>query len=144
MNTKLFDIKENNEFTEVQYTSEEGENYTIGYPKTSGYTFENLSAELKASTPDLAYNFCTINWVSDGDSVTSRAALNIGIVGGYVNHDHGIIYSYRLHFANDVALSGFAFKDATGDVYKCSTPRSGNHYIDYNSKKPNMIAVSKA
>ena len=30
MNTKLFDIKENNEFIEVQYTSEEGENYTIG------------------------------------------------------------------------------------------------------------------
>ncbi|QCE40151.1 hypothetical protein [Psychroserpens sp. NJDZ02] len=137
-------IKETDEYVVVEFMNDSGNKYEVGYPKDSGYTLDNIEEELTNAVKtyqnrDLA-SFKDINWVPDGGSNTSRAAIKNGIVGGYVNKDNGFIYTYRLHFANQSGW-GFTFKDVSDDTYHCSTPRNGNHYVDYNSGHPTMVGV---
>ena len=96
-----------------------------------------------------AMHAATFNWSVDasmnskypGDGYTSPGAAGIGIEQGYVSHDRGPIYAYRINFYNSKGWH-FTFKDESGDTYGITTIRNGWHYIDYNSDKPIMIGVS--
>ncbi|MBD0319544.1 MAG: hypothetical protein ICV87_04375 [Gemmatimonadetes bacterium] len=139
--------RETEEHIVAEFTSGAGNTYEVGYPKAAGYTSENLEAEIASASEKRsgsasaeAATFSPLLWVVDGDSTTSRAAIKTGIVGGYVNTDRGIIYNYQLNFANSSGF-GFTFKDLSDDTYFCSTPRNGNHYVNYNSSRPSMVGV---
>jgi hypothetical protein len=140
-------IREAEEHIVVEFTNGSGNKYEVGYPRAAGYTRQSIEAEIAAVNERLgtsaasdAVTFNTLQWFVDGDSTTSRAAIKTGIVGGYVNRDPGIIYNYQLNFANSSGF-GFTFIDQTNDTYFCSTPRNGNHYVNYNSKQPSIVGV---
>jgi len=139
-------IKETDEYIVVEFTNDSGKKYRVGYPKASGYSKENIAAEIAATNEDprakaaTGTKYVELEWIPNGESKTSRAAINIGIVGGYVNQDTGVIYECQVNFSNSARWS-FLFQDNTKDTYSCSTPRNGNHYIDYNSDDPKMIGV---
>ena len=142
----MSNIKETEEYIVVEFTNDSGKKYQVGYPKAAGYTVANINAELAAVKEEVKANsankpgYVSINWIANGESTTSRNAVNIGIVGGYVNQDTGVIYENQVNFSNNARWS-FLFQDKTKDTYSCSTPRNGNHYIDYNSEDPTMIGV---
>lgn len=135
-------IKETEDFLVMEFTNEAGNKFEVGYPKSAGYTKESLESEIaqatKAKLEDGEWN--VLKWEPNGDSYTSRAAINIGITGGFVVYESGIIYDYTINFANYKG-SGFTFKDLTNDTYYCSTPRNGNHYINYNSSNAVIVGV---
>lgn len=117
--------------------------YEIGYPKEDGYSVAALLSDLSGANglTAAADGFKALNWVPGGSSYTSPQAEEIGITQGYVSHDRGPIYKYRINFNNNKGWH-FKFKDESGDVYGCTTIRNGWHYIDYNSDHPIVIGVS--
>lgn len=139
-------VKETDTHVVVGFTSKAGKSFEVGYPKTSGYSKENIIEKITANAAtevegaDSAAAFCELRWVAGGESFTSRAAMDIGIIGGHVSKDNGIIYTYRLHFANSSGWS-FTFIDGENDTYDCGTSFNGNHYIDFNSSEPTIHGV---
>ena len=125
----------------LELTSESGHKYEIGYPIELGYTKEELLGDLQKHQ-NVAASFLEVNWVPGAAQTSpSRQVIDRGIEAGYVSHDRGVVYEYRLNFKNTKGWS-FKFKDKTNDVYSCSTIRNGWHYIDYNSKDGTIIAIS--
>lgn len=137
-------IKESNDHILVEFTSENGSTFEVGYPKSAGYTRENIEAEIAKSIQKLSDSnsgYQHLKWVPNGDSLTSRGAIDIGIFGGRVDKASSyIIYQYQIVFINTHGW-GFTFKDESGDTYGCSTPRNGKHTVNYNSNKPTIIGV---
>ncbi|WP_199259724.1 hypothetical protein [Paracoccus binzhouensis] len=121
-------------------TTDLGKTYEIGYPKQQGYAAASLADEL-AHGPTTPPGYQALCWEPGGLGYTSPGAENIGIVNGYVSHDRGAIYSYRINFYNSKGWH-FKFIDESGDVYAITTIRNGWHYIDYNSDKPIICGVS--
>jgi len=128
----------------VEFVSEKGNKFAIGYPKSEGYTKENIDLELKKLDKNLIKSsggFQSIRLVPDGESIISTGAKDIGIVNANVKTNNPPIpYEYTLTFRNNKGW-GFTFKDESNDTYYCSTFRNANHTIWYNSSKPIMIGV---
>ena len=138
-------MEETNDYFFIEFTTESGNTYQVGYPKSAGYTAENLEAEIAETNKKLEQNandeYKEIRCDPTGASYITRAAINIGLVGAYVWYEQNPhIYHYQIQFANYKGWK-FWFKDESGDVYSCTTPRNGNHTINYNSPKPTMIGV---
>ena len=135
------DIVENDNHLIISSTSDSGQKFQVGYPKDEGYAKETLSAELADSLAAMA-GYQDLRWVpGEQPGYTSPGAEGIGIVQGYVSHDRGPIYAYRINFYNRKGWS-FKFIDESGDVYKITTIRKGWHYIDENSDKPIILGVA--
>ena len=134
-------ITENDSHLVIPGTSNSGQRFQVGYPKADGYSMNSLSEEL-ATTLATPAGYQDLRWVpGDQPGYTSPGAEGIGIVQGYVSHDRGPIYAYRINFYNSKGWH-FKFIDESGDVYGITTIRNGWHYIDYNSDKPIIIGVS--
>jgi hypothetical protein len=168
----MLNIKETEEYIVVEFTSDygkqsetggtkarraprrgraasslSGKKYAVGYPKASGYTKENIEAEIarahdrhKANARNDAATYAPLVWLVNGDSTTSRAAIDIGVIGGYVKKGSGLIYDCEVNFSNFNGLY-FTFIDQSGDTYSCSTLRPGMHFIYYNSAQPSIVGV---
>jgi hypothetical protein len=136
----MYDIAENDDHVICRATTVSGKAYELGYPKDEGYSKDALAGEISGqmATPE---GFQVLNWVPGQEGYTSPGAEGIGIVKGYVSHDRGVIYSYRINFYNSKGWH-FSFVDESGDVYKITTIRNGWHYIDYNSDKPIVVGVA--
>lgn len=138
-------MKETKDFILVEFVSQKGNKFEVGYPKSGGYTKKMLEVELKKSEDSLAG--CSNNWKDillpvDKNGTISSDAEEIGIKSGNVTSNHpSALYSYTLKFVNTTGW-GFYFKDKTGDIYHCSTILNSSHTIFYNSDKPTMISVS--
>ena len=133
------------EYIVVEFTSSAGNKFEVGYPKSAGYTKENLEEELAKSSAKSTLESgvtCEINCPPDQNSWISQCARDIGIVQANVWSDaHALFYCYQLVFTNTTGW-GFTFWDASGDDYNCSTPRNAPHYINYNSTDATMVKVS--
>lgn len=121
--------------------------YEVGYPKAAGYTKENIEAEIakankkfKASARNEAATYAPVLWIANGPSTTSKEAIDIGIIGGYVTAGSGLIYKCEVKFANDHGFY-FTFIDQTGDTYLCTTTLRGIHSVSYNSDQPTIVGV---
>ena len=133
-------LAEDNSHLIIPAISSAGKKFSVGYPKADGYSQETLAAELESGQAAAGYQ--DIRWVpGEQPGYTSPGAAGIGIEQGYVSHDRGPIYAYRINFYNSTGWH-FTFKDESGDTYGITTIRNGWHYIDYNSDKPIMIGVS--
>ena len=136
-------MKETEDYIIIELTNDTGKKYEVGYPKSAGYTKENLMSELAETDSEVTRakdGYKNINYKPDGDSFTSQEAISIGICGGYVWSEKGWVYDYQLVFANHKNAK-YLFKDESGDQYSCRTYRTGLHTINYNSGKPTMIGV---
>ncbi len=139
----MLDITEDEAHVLISSTSKNGSKFTIGYTKDAGYTSDEISEGLR-SAKTASGGFAEINWPpGKSPSETSGDAHIIGIVEGYVSHDRGTIYEYRVNFKNSQGW-GFVFKDGSGGEYHISTILNGWHYIDYNSSNPTMIGVKQS
>jgi hypothetical protein len=134
------DILDRDNHVALPRTTDLGKAYEIGYPKHQGYSAASLADEL-AHGPTAPSGYQALLWEPGGAGYTSPGAENIGIINGYVSHDRGMIYSYRINFYNSKGWN-FRFIDESGDVYSITTIRNGWHYIDYNSDRPIICGVS--
>lgn len=132
-------ISETDSHVVVQDKSASGVAFEIGYPKSEGYQKATLQTEMSdlAATPS---GYEALLWVPGQHGYISPGAEKLGIMNGYVSHDRGPVYSYRINFYNSRGW-GFTFIDETNDTYYCSTVRNGWHYIDYNSDKGTIVGV---
>lgn len=124
----------------LERTNDAGNRYAVGYPKLQGYSSDTLASEL-ANGPSIPPGYESLNWEPGKSGYTSPGAENLGIANGYVSHDRGPVYAYRINFYNSKGWH-FKFIDESGDVYNITTVRNGWHYIDYNSDKPIIVGVS--
>lgn len=137
-------MRETEEYITVEFTSNSGNKYEVGYLKTAGYTKENIESdclkkENNTALTDSDYKY--LHWVADGESTTSDEAHDVGIErDGKVTIINGNVYTYRINFANYKGW-GFTFRDETHDTYWCPTPHNGSHYVDYNSSKSTVNGV---
>lgn len=139
---------QNEEYVILELTSENGNKFAVGYPKSEGYTLELVQSltqkiQLDSQLINLASSdsYKDINWPVNEDGYTSAEAKQIGITWGNVRRNNPTIpYEYTVSFVNNKGW-GFRFKDESGDTYFCTTLSNGNHTIWYNSKKPTMIGV---
>lgn len=134
------DIQDRDNHVVLFRTTDLGKSYEVGYPKEQGYCAGSLASEL-ANGPTTPPGYQALFWQPGGAGYISPGAENIGIVNGYVSHDRGVIYAYRINFYNSKGWH-FKFIDESGDVYSITTIRNGWHYIDYNSDKPTICGVS--
>ncbi len=134
------DITEVKDHLVISATNSSGGKYAIGYPTADGYSRDTLVDELQTAQATPA-GYQALNWVpGQQPGYTSPGAERIGIQQGYVSHDRGPIYAYRINFYNTKGWH-FDFSDESGDVYRITTIRNGWHYIDYNSEQPIIIGV---
>ncbi|WOE77024.1 hypothetical protein RZO07_16930 [Pseudomonas protegens] len=125
----------------IELSSRLGRKYEVGYPIEDGYTEKEVLESFNANKK-LAESFLKVEWVPGAPQTSpSREVRERGIEAGYVSHDRGSIYEYRINFQNSKGW-GFDFKDETDDVYSCSTIRNGWHYIDYNSDKATIVGIA--
>ena len=55
----------------------------------------------------------------------------------------GIIYGYRVNVAVSEGHWDLRIHDEEGDVYSLWCLKPGLHYVDYNSKKPNIVKIRR-
>ncbi|WP_044797572.1 hypothetical protein [Bacillus cereus] len=139
MNNEQAPAFDENNFIWKESKSEKGNEYQSGYSKDN-------SGEKKTENKLSSRNFYVdVNWpVSKSDEwiVTSNEfSKETGITRYALYKQSFSIYDYKLYFT--VMQSGeYHFKDETGDVYSLTAIAFGDHYISYNSKKPNIVLVS--
>ncbi len=135
-------VKETDSHVILQVMDGDKVAYEVGYPKSDGYSADTLLSNISETDQPRKADaaFAKLNWVPGKEGYTSPQAERIGISQGYVSHDRGPIYEYRINFHNTKGWH-FEFKDESGDVYGCKTIFNGWHYIDYNSEQPIIIGV---
>lgn len=127
----------------MEFVSENGNKYAIGYPKSEGYTKENLEShfnKVDEKSLENSSSFKSINLKVNENGYVSAEAQRIGLTFANVTSTNTSVYDYKLLFVNNKAW-GFHFKDESNDVYFCSTFKNCSHTVSYNSKKPTMIGV---
>ncbi len=141
--TNKLSLEEREGFITREFSSRNGNKFQVGFPKSAGYTEGNLDAvvELVKSNGPVADSTVGVNWVYPSSHYpTSQAVQGIGIDRAEVGT--GVApYSYKIDFWNTKGW-GFYFKDASGDIYHCSTIRNGHHFVQYNSDKPTIVEVT--
>ncbi|RON15576.1 hypothetical protein [Pseudomonas frederiksbergensis] len=133
-------IRTTNTHIIVELSSKAGHKYEVGYPIKDGYTEEKILENIKSHELQDS-PFLSLQWIPGAPQTSPSAEVQkIGIAAGYVSHDRGPIYEYRINFQNSKGWE-FQFKDETGDIYPCNTTFNSWHYIDYNSDKATIIGV---
>lgn len=126
---------QNEEFIYVELSTKKGTKYHVGYPKSSGYTIENLSVYgeklIMQSTInlDLTANKCEVDWKLNTPCVITPCAKAKGIKDAAITKSSPLqTGTYTLTFTN---TSGwyFYFDDNCGEQYFISTPRNGVHTL---------------
>lgn len=124
-------------FVTQKATSGKGQEYEIGRPEGS--------EEAENAQPDDAapanVKVGLIWQPGQGDQqVQSDIKQKTGI-SSYRIDTGGFFYTYRLNITTTTSPRGYKFFDAAGDSYVLNSFRNGNHYVDYNSKGPNIDYV---
>lgn len=138
-NKTINDIDENSIRWE-KFKSKKGEKYEVGYLKES-----NLSEEKKAEILTKSDFGIAVSWPV-GDKTWKSPnpdTQNIAAITNYTlcQQDKGEYYQYILWFINTEHYN-YYFYDETGDYYQVNTFRNGQHYVRYNSLKPNIAYIS--
>ena len=144
----------------TELTTASGKKYSIGRPVGSAAAEARASTEIASITANReagqpqsfhgpAFPMQTLKWKAnsggtevtrdDWGNITSRSEINL--ITGIELWDvsvGGLIWKFRVYFTTSQTYT-FWFRDADGDEYQCNVfVASGNHYVDYNSPKPDM------
>lgn len=123
-----------------EYKSENGKTFKVGWLET-GNVFKDGEMYVK---PLRKENFgIPVTW-DVADAVWKDTDSNVRAVSAitrYKLHRHnGGGYSYCLEFTNEAHYK-YQFIDRTGDLYTVETFINRDHYLLYNSGKPEIICV---
>lgn len=133
-------------------TTKNGQSYAVGVGKAS----TDIKSELQAGLSEFggpvlkpahgepeAFSI-GVNWpVADAFVATSTEVYDVAGISKYELKKNAWwnYYDYCLWIDNNVNYT-YSFQDETGDVYKLTTLIHGEHYVQYDSKKPTIIKVS--
>jgi hypothetical protein len=73
-------------------------------------------------------------------TTTSSEVQDIAAITEYQLYEYNGFWKYVLHFKNTLTYD-YQFKDESGDVYRCDTFVTGDHYIRYDSDQPTITKV---
>ena len=145
----MADTKDNTlqgkDFEVEEYTNDQGEKFCIGRPKGSAEVKAKIDAsdDDKVGSHGASFNV-NVNWSPPNSGYTdSGFASQTGITHWNVING-GSVFTYRITFDCNQTYDYF-FQDATNEKsgkYECNVWKSGTHYVDYNSSKPDIISVS--
>lgn len=133
-----------------EFTNKNGKKYQIGYPKSAGFTEENIDAKLaerKAEEEELdrGTKWVSVNWVPKINNVwrdTCKDVANKGISKYKLDAiPDATLYMYELKFINTGGWY-FDFMDESGDEYTVYTVDNEEHYLNYNSTAPTIVKVN--
>ena len=107
-------------------TSGKGVEYQVGYPPP----------------PDPITGSIAVDWPEGTSGNTTDDVYKATGIRSYSVQDViGWIYQWEIDFNTENEWD-YVFTDQSGDTYSCSCDRTGGHYIDYNSRLPNITQVS--
>ncbi|MFC5045571.1 hypothetical protein ACFSTE_18635 [Aquimarina hainanensis] len=131
-------LEENPDIIWEERTSKNGKKYHIGYHKNAeileGASSDKTPFSIEVYWPATDND----NWIVQDSSFIATT----GISRYSLNKDRPWykVYKKILNFTCQVHYD-YYFTDETGDIYECNVFRNGNHYVQYNSDKPNIIHV---
>ncbi|KAG6833974.1 hypothetical protein H0H93_012844 [Arthromyces matolae] len=145
------------DFVWTKVTSLKGNEYEVGTPKAKESSFADDLASV-VSTSNLKdggilrpahgereeFNI-SVNWpVGTKDwKTTSTTVYDVAGISKYALYENDgwlNVFKYILYFKNNVNYE-FMFRDEENDEYQVSTLVHGEHYVKYNSKKPNIVHI---
>ena len=130
-------LEENPNIVWEKKISKNGKEYHVGYHKDA--------EKLETLSDKPPFNIA-VNWpATDNDHwivQDSSFIAETGISRYSLNKKRPWykIYKKILNFTCQVHYD-YYFTDETGDIYECNVYRNGNHYVQYNSDKPNIMNV---
>ena len=124
-----------------EHVSERGQTYHVGRPRDGKAAVQEETAPTAKSNFGIAARWPVTDneiWV-DTDAELRKAAA----ITKYALHkqEPGSTWQYILRFVNTEHYD-YYFYDRTGDRYQCNTFVNGEHYVRYNSAKPQIEYVS--
>ncbi|WP_452598257.1 hypothetical protein [Pontimicrobium sp. MEBiC01747] len=130
-----------NDFIWREFKSAKGHTFKVGHPKSAGYTEETLDKELNIASENS--NWIAVDWRDDNRYHDTKAEVSGRGISRYrLSYDSSAwFYSYKLDFTNTRG-SYYEFIDATGDTYRVSTPKNGNHYVSFNSSNGTIVKIN--
>ncbi|VXB49759.1 conserved hypothetical protein [Flavobacterium sp. 9AF] len=117
--------------------SKNGKEYHVGYHE---------DAERLETTSDKVPFSIKVDWPATNSSdwivQDSSFIATTGISRYSLDKDRPWYKYYKivLNFTAQVHYD-YYFTDETGDIYECNVYSNGDHYVQYNSEKPNIIHV---
>jgi len=123
-----------------EFISKNGNKYEVGYLKK--LNLEDDAASNKGLGKS-DFGIC-VSWPVGTDRYknTTPKVDSVASISRYALYDqNGTIYKYILYFTNSQRYN-YYFYDETGDHYQVNTFRDGNHYVRFNSNKPNITFFS--
>jgi hypothetical protein len=119
-------------------TSMNGKSYEVGRIKP----LDGMKGTQRVKDPDGMTCYVdwpiTTGWVSITDAVKKKTGI---IRYALIKLGAGHYYDYRLRFDCTESYH-YYFTDGTGEVYSCNVWITGQHSVDYDSKKPNIVLVA--
>jgi hypothetical protein len=130
-------LEENPNIVWEKRISKNGKEYHVGYPKIDEKT-ENLQNKVPFEVD--------VNWPrTDGEGdwiVQSGSFITTTAISRYklLKQPWYKIYGTVLHFTCQEHYD-YYFTDESGDIYNCNVYANGNHYVQYNSDRPNIMHI---
>jgi hypothetical protein len=130
-------LEENPKIVWEKKISKNGKEYHLGHHKDA--------KKLKKSSDKNPFSI-QVNWpATDDDSWIVQDSSFIATTGisRYSldkNRPWYKIYKKVLSFTAQEHYD-YYFTDETGDIYECNVYYNGDHYVQYNSEKPNIIHI---
>jgi len=134
-----------------KYTSKNGKTFEVGTRKTEdsveGKANPAMAKKLDNTTGENTPGFPQYGvWWAVGDDTwktTQRLEYDEFQITRWdlTTNSWYSYYDYILYFTND-GPSLYEFFDESGDSYSCITVFNGDHYVAYNSDRPNIYGLS--
>lgn len=119
-----------------EFESANGKTFKVGYLDTEDEKMDTESLGKEDFGIAVTWDVADAVWKKTDDNVRAVSAIT-----RYKLHRHdGGGYSYCLEFTNE-AHYNYQFVDKTGDTYRVNTYINRDHYLLYNSGKPEIICV---
>ncbi|KAF2869592.1 hypothetical protein BDV95DRAFT_608436 [Massariosphaeria phaeospora] len=142
------DFAAGQEFETEEVTLENGTKYTIGRPKGSAVAYEKAQAAKAAKEDDDADVLDShgpsfeldVDWRAGSGGPTDSGFRSRTGISQYHVPIGGVLYKYRVWITTDQSYY-YEFQDEGHQSYPLDVVLNGSHYVDYNSKQPNIIKV---
>ncbi len=126
-----------------EFRSKFGKKYEIGYQKKYDL-FEDEKLQLAPAPTKEPFGISVVwtvatnqDWINTPGTVRRTSAITRYALYKYNRHN----YAYLLYITNTLHYN-YYFYDETGDYYQINCFRNGDHWVRYNSEKPEIIYFS--
>lgn len=119
------------------FTTEKGHKFEVGFP--TGAVQQEQTQDAALTKTDFGISVIwpvgDSSWKNTDSNTRTTAAIT-----RYTLYQYDGFYKYMLYFTNTEHYD-YYFYDETGDRYEVNTYRNGDHYVRYDSNKPEIIYI---